>query len=175
MASLIDSILFSFLLIPFAFLLNDHSTLYSLLAWVLPPVVILIFWAHRSATPGKIMCHMKIVHAQSLQQPDKWQFAVRYIAYYISMIPLFLGFFWVAFDAKKQGWHDKIAGTVVVMDPDQESKGSWLKGCLLTGAALLVLLAILIFYGMHWWEQNKDAVLENLEVQVNIKHSHIKN
>jgi len=32
----------------------------------------------------------------------------------VSMIPLFLGMIWVAFDARKQGWHDKLAGTVVV-------------------------------------------------------------
>ena len=25
-----------------------------------------------------------------------------------------LGLIWVAFDARKQGWHDKLAGTVVV-------------------------------------------------------------
>jgi uncharacterized RDD family membrane protein YckC len=27
---------------------------------------------------------------------------------------LLLGLVWVAFDPRKQGWHDKIAGTVVV-------------------------------------------------------------
>jgi uncharacterized RDD family membrane protein YckC len=32
------------------------------------------------------------------------------------MIPLFLGFIWVAFDARKQGWHDKLAGTLVIKD-----------------------------------------------------------
>jgi uncharacterized RDD family membrane protein YckC len=25
-----------------------------------------------------------------------------------------LGLIWVAFDPKKQGWHDKLAGTVVI-------------------------------------------------------------
>jgi uncharacterized RDD family membrane protein YckC len=30
------------------------------------------------------------------------------------MLPLFIGILWVAFDSRKQGWHDKIAGTVVV-------------------------------------------------------------
>jgi uncharacterized RDD family membrane protein YckC len=25
-----------------------------------------------------------------------------------------LGLIWVAFDPKKQGWHDKLAGTIVV-------------------------------------------------------------
>jgi uncharacterized RDD family membrane protein YckC len=38
----------------------------------------------------------------------------RYLGYYVSMIPLFIGLIWVAFDKRKQGWHDKLAGTVVI-------------------------------------------------------------
>ena len=37
----------------------------------------------------------------------------RYFGYYVSTIPLLLGLIWVAFDSRKQGWHDKLAGTVV--------------------------------------------------------------
>ena len=29
-------------------------------------------------------------------------------------LPLFLGLIWVGLDQKKQGWHDKLAGTLVV-------------------------------------------------------------
>lgn len=36
------------------------------------------------------------------------------IDFLVSLLPLCLGFLWVAFDSKKQGWHDKIAGTVVI-------------------------------------------------------------
>ena len=32
----------------------------------------------------------------------------------VVMIPLMLGLFWVAWDRRKQGWHDKIARTVVI-------------------------------------------------------------
>jgi len=39
---------------------------------------------------------------------------VRYIGYFVSVIPFGLGFIWIAFDSKKQGFHDKLAGTVVV-------------------------------------------------------------
>lgn len=39
---------------------------------------------------------------------------LRYFAYYVSAIPLCLGFIWIAFSSKKQGWHDLIANTVVV-------------------------------------------------------------
>ena len=34
----------------------------------------------------------------------------RYFAYYLSTIVFLLGFIWVGFDARKQGWHDKLAG-----------------------------------------------------------------
>ena len=30
-----------------------------------------------------------------------------------------LGFIWIAFDKRKQGWHDKIAGTVVIIREPQ--------------------------------------------------------
>jgi len=38
----------------------------------------------------------------------------RYVGLIISCMALFIGVIWVAFDAQKQGWHDKIAGTLVV-------------------------------------------------------------
>ena len=56
----------------------------------------------------------KIVDAKTGQKPSTSQFIVRYVGYILSMIPLFLGFFWIAWDSKKQGWHDKVAGTVVI-------------------------------------------------------------
>jgi len=40
----------------------------------------------------------------------------RVIGYYLSILPLFLGFLWVLVDDRRQGWHDKIADTVVVYD-----------------------------------------------------------
>ncbi len=43
-----------------------------------------------------------------------WSAGCCYAGYIISAIPLLLGFIWAAFDARKQGWHDKIASTVVI-------------------------------------------------------------
>jgi uncharacterized RDD family membrane protein YckC len=34
------------------------------------------------------------------------------------MLPLFIGFIWIGIDRRKQGFHDKIAGTLVVYDND---------------------------------------------------------
>ncbi len=39
---------------------------------------------------------------------------IRYVGLIIAFVCLFIGVIWVAFDANKQGWHDKIAGTYVV-------------------------------------------------------------
>ena len=39
---------------------------------------------------------------------------LRYVGLLLSFLCLFIGVIWVAFDANKQGWHDKIASTYVV-------------------------------------------------------------
>ncbi len=39
---------------------------------------------------------------------------LRFVGFIVAAIPILIGLIWVAFDANKQGWHDKIAGTYVV-------------------------------------------------------------
>jgi len=82
--------------------------------WVLPAIAVVLFWVYRQATPGKIAIGARIVDAETGGRPSRGQLIGRYFAYYVSAIPLFLGMVWVAFDPRKQGWHDKLAGTVVV-------------------------------------------------------------
>ena len=43
--------------------------------------------------------------------------SIRALAAAFSFVVLFLGFFWIIWDKDRQGWHDKIAGTVVVRLP----------------------------------------------------------
>jgi len=83
-------------------------------SYVLPAIAIIAFWVYKSATPGKIAIRATIVDAKTGLQPSNGQLIGRYFAYYISTLPLCLGFLWIAWDPKKQGWHDKLAGTVVV-------------------------------------------------------------
>lgn len=85
-----------------------------LLTWVFPAVAVVLFWIARQATPGKMAISARIVDADTGGKPSTGQLIVRYLGYYVSMLPLFLGIFWVGFDRRKQGWHDKIARTVVV-------------------------------------------------------------
>jgi uncharacterized RDD family membrane protein YckC len=82
--------------------------------WVIPLIVVMAFWIIKSATPGKMLFQMRIVDAETLQPVPPARLLVRYLAYFISMLPLCFGLLWVAWDKRKQGWHDKIAGTVIV-------------------------------------------------------------
>ena len=55
-----------------------------------------------------------IVDAKTGNTISKKQSIGRYFAQIISIIPFGLGYFWIAIDQKKQSWHDKLAGTVVI-------------------------------------------------------------
>jgi uncharacterized RDD family membrane protein YckC len=85
---------------------------------VLPAAALLFFWRAYGATPGKMAVSARIVDARSGAPPPLARLAVRALAYLISGLPLFLGFVWIAIDRRRQGWHDKIAGTMVVYDDD---------------------------------------------------------
>ncbi len=123
-ASLIDTVLvvaftFPLLIWTYGWAYLDSRALMKgpmdfLISWVLPALAIVGFWMARSATPGKMVISACIVDARSGLRPSWGQLVRRYLGYLISTAPLCLGFLWVAFDSKKQGWHDKFAGTVVV-------------------------------------------------------------
>jgi uncharacterized RDD family membrane protein YckC len=81
---------------------------------VLELVLVVALWVSFGATPGKMLFGARVVDSVSGKKPGWGQSLVRYLAYYVSIAPVGLGFLWIAWDRKKQGFHDKIAGTVVV-------------------------------------------------------------
>lgn len=88
----------------------------------------LLFWIYRDSTPGKMIVKAVIVDAKTFGKPAVWQYIVRYLGYYISMIPFGLGFVWIGLNRRKQGWHDLLARTVVIRedagdrdDPEQNA------------------------------------------------------
>jgi len=83
-----------------------------------PALAVILFWRFYGATPGKLAVFAKIVDARTGGAASTGRLVGRYFAYLISAFPLFLGFAWIAIDRRKQGWHDKIAGTMVVYDDD---------------------------------------------------------
>jgi uncharacterized RDD family membrane protein YckC len=94
----------------------EHS--WDLLAFVAIAVVVIGFWRYCGATPGKIALGVKIVDAATGGPPSLGRLALRFLGYFVSAFPLYLGFFWAAIDRRKQGWHDKIARTIVINSED---------------------------------------------------------
>lgn len=88
--------------------------------FILPAAGVILFWVYKSATPGKMATRLTIVDARTGERPSNGQFVGRYFAYFVSIIPLFIGILWVAIDKRKQGWHDKLAGTVVIRNLEPE-------------------------------------------------------
>ena len=58
-----------------------------------------------------------IVDEKTGGTPTISQWVVRYVGYYVAMLPFFLGLAWVGIDKRKQGLHDKLSRTVVVKKP----------------------------------------------------------
>jgi uncharacterized RDD family membrane protein YckC len=94
----------------------EHS--WDLLAFVVIAATVIGFWRYCGATPGKIALGVRIVDAQTGQPPALGRLALRFIGYFVSAFPLYLGFLWAAVDRRKQGWHDKIARTIVINSED---------------------------------------------------------
>lgn len=83
-------------------------------------VVVGVCWHFWSATPGKLLLRLKLVDAKSEENISDKQIALRLLGYALSTLPLFSGFFWIGIDKRRQGWHDKLAGTVVIRLPKKQ-------------------------------------------------------
>lgn len=101
-----------------------HGPLGLLMAFVSGPPVFLIIalayfagmWAWKGTTVGGIVLKLHVVRQDG--RPLTFPAAlVRGLAAALSVMVFLLGFLWIAWDDDKQGWHDKIAGTIVVRLP----------------------------------------------------------
>lgn len=97
---------------------ENHLLLKVALQYVLQMVLFIAyiwaFWMYKSATPGKLLLSMRIADAKTFEKPSKKQYAMRLFGYVVSFAFFLLGFLWIGADKRSQGWHDKIAGTVVI-------------------------------------------------------------
>lgn len=124
-ASLIDSLVLSVLILAvilFIFNVFDvdvaiNSRYVDIANLSLSPCITILFWNFKSATPGKMLLKLKVVDEHTLNKLTFKQSIIRYLSYYISLLGFFIGFFWIFFNKKNQGWHDKIAKTIVIKLP----------------------------------------------------------
>ncbi len=85
-------------------------------------VITVFFWLKFAGTPGKRLLKIRVVDAKTGKHLTMLQSVVRYFGYLVASFPLGLGFIWVLLDEKNQGWHDKLAGSVVIKDGSYRSQ-----------------------------------------------------
>ncbi len=129
-AQIIDGILFLLITLPVLYLIYGEAyfttdpatgspffgTADVLISLVFPLVACLWFWIKKGATPGKMLLGLKVLDAKTGNLLTLGQAFLRYVGYIVSSLIFCLGYIWVGFDKKKQGWHDKMAKTVVVRE-----------------------------------------------------------
>ncbi len=73
-----------------------------------------VYYWGMGSTRGMRFFRLAVVDAQTGQPIGFGRAAMRYLGYVISVIACYIGLIWAAFDPKKQGWHDKIANSIVI-------------------------------------------------------------
>ncbi len=72
-------------------------------------------WSLIGSTPGDLILGLRVVKTDG-SKVSVWRSFLRLIGAVVSAVFLFAGFIWALFDSRRQGWHDKIAGTFVLYD-----------------------------------------------------------
>jgi uncharacterized RDD family membrane protein YckC len=76
--------------------------------------LVMALWAY-GLTPGKWILGLRVIKVDTGLPAGFWRMALRQIiGQWVAAILCYIGFIWALFDANKQGWHDKIAKTLVV-------------------------------------------------------------
>jgi uncharacterized RDD family membrane protein YckC len=130
-AAVIDIVLMLVIVLPLMFAVYGQASSPEpfalgnvLINYVLPLVLTVALWVKLGATPGKLALGARIVDADTGAPLTTAKATLRYLGYYVSLIPLGMGCFWVGFDRRKQGWHDKMANSVVVRPRKAAVSGS---------------------------------------------------
>ncbi len=73
------------------------------------------FWMVAGKTIGKAIMGLQVIGPKGARI-SFWRAIKRYMGYWISALPLFLGYFWVLVNDNRLSWHDMLAGTSVIYD-----------------------------------------------------------
>jgi uncharacterized RDD family membrane protein YckC len=72
------------------------------------------FWGSSGSTLGMRMLHLKVVDAVTGGPIGYARATIRFLMSIVNTWACYIGWIWVAFDPRKQGWHDKVANSVVL-------------------------------------------------------------
>lgn len=129
LATLIDGAMVGFLGFMLAFVLGFFAMFLNMFRWeqgsgplelltIVSVVVFSIiyyvgFWTADGQTMGMTVVGLRVIGTDGARL-STGKALLRYLGYIVNAVLLSIGFLWAAFDPKRQGWHDKLAGTLVV-------------------------------------------------------------
>jgi uncharacterized RDD family membrane protein YckC len=98
---------------------NEFLTATAILILVMLTFIVSIayfpwFWMKSGQTPGMRAFHLRVVRDRDGGPISGGQAILRLIGYWVSGAVFYLGYIWIFIDSRRRGWHDLIAGTVVV-------------------------------------------------------------
>jgi len=93
--------------------IDPGNALTGLLMTVMATIYFPFFWILSGHTPGMFLMGVTVVTLDG-GHVSFWRAVVRVIGFYLSAFVFFLGFIWILIDNRRQGWHDKLAGTCVI-------------------------------------------------------------
>ncbi len=82
-------------------------------------------WAWGGRTPGMWPQRLRVVRAEDGGPLGPGRALVRAASCVVSLWAGGLGFAWAGWDSRKQGWHDKMAGTLVVRAAPRLRRSGW--------------------------------------------------
>lgn len=92
---------------------NGVDAVSRLISYVISIGYFVYYWG-MGQTPAMRRLGLQVVDATTGAPIGFGRAALRYLGYVLSVLPCYIGLIWAAFDRRKQGWHDKIAHTVVI-------------------------------------------------------------
>jgi len=106
---------------------SSFWALSSVILFLIVVTYFICFWGWRGQTPGKMIMKISIVRFDGTRIGGGVA-VMRFLGYIISILLFLLGFFWVGFDRRRQGLHDKIADTFVIVIPRKQPATSETSG-----------------------------------------------
>ena len=111
-AGFLDGIILVVIEIILRIALNSAGSIVSLIVTI--AYFTLFVGSARGQTPGMSALGIRVISFDGSGSIGYGRAFIRWIGGYVSLIPIFLGFFWMLWDKEKQCWHDKLASDVVV-------------------------------------------------------------
>ncbi len=89
---------------------------------------LILFTGIKGQTPGKMVAGIIVVDDEGHVPGVAVAIPREMVGRLVATAALGLGLAWISLDPKRQGWHDKIAGTYVVMKPKADRHGNRREG-----------------------------------------------